>query len=178
MKYIVYLFLTSFVITACSSYSAPKGQTDDACSKTKETEAMVRLSNLCVLGNYEEALALIDTLQESTLYAPNYLFCQGWCYDMLGDSLKAKECYLQAKDLYNKYNVYYDASSVTFSKAYVILCLEGRDAFFYALDSLCDDLSRQVDYIRKMKTEWEINGINKKDLFPKENKVYFIPNKE
>jgi hypothetical protein len=29
-----------------------------------------------------------------------------------------------------------------------------------------------------MKTEWEINGINKKDLFPKENKVYFIPNKE
>ena len=180
MKYIVnmLLIMTSSVFLACSSNTITKAQIDNVCTQTTAIEKGVRLTNLMCSGNYDKALVLLDTLLEIDPYAPNYYFCQGWCYDMLGDSLKAKKSYLQAKELYNKYNVLYDASSVAFSKAYVTLCLEGEDAFFCTLDSLCDDLSKHIDYIRKMKSEWENSGISKKDLFTKDNHTYFIPNKE
>lgn len=180
MKLLVNIFLsltTSCIFIACSSNTTSKTQINRAYSQTETIEAGVRLTNLMCSGNYDKALVLLDTLLEIDPNSPNYCFCQGWCYDMLGDSLNAKNCYLQAKELYNKYNVLYDASSVAFSKAYVTLCLEGRDAFYSTLDSLCDDLGMHIDYIRKMKSEWENNGICKKDLFTKDNQSYFIPNK-
>jgi tetratricopeptide (TPR) repeat protein len=103
MKYIVnmLLIMTSSVFLACSSNTITKAQIDNVCTQTTAIEKGVRLTNLMCSGNYDKALVLLDTLLEIDPYAPNYYFCQGWCYDMLGDSLKAKKSYLQAKELYN-----------------------------------------------------------------------------
>lgn len=93
MKYIVnmLLIMTSSVFLACSSNTITKAQIDNVCTQTTAIEKGVRLTNLMCSGNYDKALVLLDTLLEIDPNSPNYCFCQGWCYDMLGDSLKAKK---------------------------------------------------------------------------------------
>ncbi len=78
-----------------------------ACPQSEEktdlthVQREARLNALLCERDFGQALLLIDTLRAQYPRVPQFCFCEGWVYDMKGDSVRARSCYTQAVSIYD-----------------------------------------------------------------------------
>lgn len=126
--------------------------------------AGLRLGGLLNKRDFEHALPYLDSLKQVYPNDPQFLFCEGWAYNLLGDSLRARMAYSKSLHFYDSLIAKKPYQDYMLNRACIIQYLFGQGAYNKALDEILSTTNNPNDstYIGMLKM---INFKAKETLF-------------
>ena len=116
--------------------------------------------------NFERALLYVDSLNRAYPNDPQLYFTEGWVYDMLGDSLRARASYTKSISIYDSLIAYKPSFDDMINRAVIVQFLYGMEAYSQAQDEILSTFTTAKDS-SNIKMWKEIGVIKKGDLFSK-----------
>lgn len=126
--------------------------------------AGLRLGRLLNKRDFGHALPYLDSLKQVYPNDPQFLFCEGWAYNLLGDSLRARIAYHKSLHFYDSLIAKKPYQDYMLNRACIIQYLFGPGAYNKALDEILSTTNNPNDstYIGMLKM---INFKAKETLF-------------
>lgn len=104
--------------------------------RKKRDRAGLRLGKILNDRDFERAFRYIDSLHREHPNDPQFYFCEGWAYDMLGDSLRARAAYTKSMSIYDSLITAKSNVNDMINRAGIIQILYGMEAYDQALDEM------------------------------------------
>ena len=118
--------------------------------------------------DFEQALQRIDSIHRKIPHDPQSYFCEGWVYDMQGDSLMARLAYTRSMEIYDSLIIVSknidDILGHMINRAWIIQFLYDMDAYNKAIDEI---VSATPDSVFLLQIEQMCKGL----LFKKRHQV-------
>ena len=117
--------------------------------------------------DFEQALQRIDSIHRKIPHDPQSYFCEGWVYDMQGDSLMARLAYTRSMEIYDSLIIVSknidDILGHMINRAWIIQFLYDMDAYNKAIDEI---VSATPDSVFLLQIEQMCKGLvfKKKDI--------------
>ena len=110
--------------------------------------------------DFEQALQRIDSIHRKIPHDPQSYFCEGWVYDMQGDSLTARLAYTRSMEIYDSLIIVSknidDILGHMINRAWIIQFLFDMDAYNKAIDEI---VSATPDSVFPLQIEQMCKGL-------------------
>lgn len=166
------LYKTTFIllcslIPAMQSYRQSDKKeipTEQQIEFQKERDrAGLRLETMLNNRDFEQALLYVDSLHREYPDDPQLYFTEGWAYDMLGDSLRARAAYTKSMGIYDSLIAAKPDCSDMINRALIVQILYGMEAYTRALDEIQSTISSPKDSLT-IEQIWREFIFNKEEL--------------
>ena len=99
----------AFIIVLCialplltnTSCTAKEQKEKDSIQKRREYEMRMEMEAAAFCKDFATMSRLSDTLHALCPHDPTIYFVDGWMYDMMGDSIRARACFMRNKEMYD-----------------------------------------------------------------------------
>lgn len=131
--------------------------------RKKRDRAGLRLGKILNDRDFERAFRYIDSLHREHPNDPQFYFCEGWAYDMLGDSLQARAAYTKSMSIYDSLITAKSDFSDMVNRALIVQILYGMDAYNQTLDEMQSVITSPKDSL-EIEQLWRGLVFNTKEL--------------
>ena len=143
------LFLLCLLIPvtqSCRQSEEKKVLTEQEIKRKQERNmSALRLGTLLNARELDRALHYLDTLNRLYPNDPQFYFCEGWAYEMQGDSVRARRAYIRSIEIYDSLIAITPNLGDMINRACIVQTLYGVDAYNRALDEILHTLSNPKD---------------------------------
>jgi tetratricopeptide (TPR) repeat protein len=127
----------TLALQSCQQSKEKKVPTEEELQREKErSQAGLRLGKMLNDRDFEQAHPYLDSLHKEYPNDPQFYFCEGWAYEMQGDSLRSRAAYTRSMEIYDSLIVANGDITDMENRAYIVQILYGMDAFNRALDEI------------------------------------------
>lgn len=127
----------TLALQSCQQSKEKKVPTEEELQREKErSQAGLRLGKMLNDRDFEQAYPYLDSLHKEYPNDPQFYFCEGWAYEMQGDSLRSRAAYTRSMEIYDSLIVANGDITDMENRAYIVQILYGMDAFNRALDEI------------------------------------------
>lgn len=141
-------------VLSCRHGEEKKVLTEQEIKRKQERYmSALRLGTLLNARELDRALHYLDTLNRLYPNDPQFYFCEGWAYEMQGDSVRARRAYTRSVEIYDSLIAITPNFSDMINRACIVQTLYGMNAYNRALDEILHTLndpkdSQAVEYWR------------------------------
>lgn len=140
------LCLLTPALQSCRQGEEKKVLTEQEIKRKQERYmSALRLGTLLNARELDRALHYLDTLNRLYPNDPQFCFCEGWAYEMQGDSIRARRAYTRAVEVYDSLIAINPNFSDMINRACIVQTLYGVNAYNQALDEMLHTLSDPED---------------------------------
>lgn len=154
---------SAVINTSCRQTHGNMPQSEEKTDLTR-VQREARLNALLCERDFGQALLLIDTLRAQYPRIPQFYFCEGWVYDMKGDSVRARSCYTQAVSIYDSLIAVKKDFGDQVNRAILIQLLYGQKAYDNALNKILRTVDNSHDSVM-VEDLYRKCAFKKEDLF-------------